>query len=75
LPKVIQYLNGDNNDYVKFAIVVLRTYLANLVQDKESHYLTENSQIIDRLMDLLSNIINDFNMMVKYILSSLKSIG
>ncbi len=73
--KVVKYLNGVDEDYVKFAIVLLRTYLANLVQDKDAYYLTENPNIINRLLELLGNNINDFNTIVIYFLLSLKFIG
>jgi hypothetical protein len=75
LVKVVKYLNGVDEDYVKFAIVLLRTYLANLVQDKDAYYLTENPNIINRLLELLGNNINDFNTIVIYFLLSLKFIG
>jgi hypothetical protein len=64
LPRVIKYLTGDDQDYIKLAIVVMREFLAKQVQHKDAGYINEHPIIINRLLEILGNIINDFNTMV-----------
>ena len=64
MPRIIQYLNGENEEYVKLAIVVMREFLAQMVQDKDASYINEHPIFINRLLEILGTIINDFNTMV-----------
>ncbi len=57
---------NDNMENVKLGIYLLRQYLSHMVSDQDANVLLENPKYTIRLLDLLENSMNDFNLMVEF---------